>query len=587
MSKTYTTQSLNKYIDIHQVADYLTSPRGLTLVVVLILYAVLNLFEKKGGKLATSYWAGKTEKKNAKAKAIAQIKSPKHNSAALYVSRPDAPTKSTLFVPDAQRGTLAIGAAGSGKTYSIIDPLVLSAIDQGFPLMVYDFKYPIQTMRSFAYALQRGYKCRVFCPGYPESETCNVLEFIEDSQDAVAAGQLSKVIIRNLDTSKGKASADPFFEDAGESLLEGVFLLTKAVGELTGNQEYEDIMTASAILELSQLPERLERAANEKLIVWTSRPLMQLVSVKESEKTVASIIGTTQKAFQKFVKKAYIGAFCGKSTMPIEADEKVIYYFGLDRYNRDIIGPLLAAVLHMYVTKNVSRRTPRKLPLVVSLDEVRTIFLPYVVNWLSENREDGFCGLLGTQTLGLLEDAYGKALTEAIIGNCANKAILNPQSRETADYFSSYLGEMPVEFESKSISRGKGNRSSSRNEQFYKRPLFEAAQFNKLPTGKSVYISSGFSNDVESYVPSLMKIRIPKANRKAQEWSIRQWQRILPKLIARRTTVSDREWQERFQERRALVQQLFPLPVKSEPNSVPPGQSLSSSESIQFMASHF
>jgi type IV secretory pathway TraG/TraD family ATPase VirD4 len=106
----------------------------------------------------------------------------------------------------------------------------------------------------------------------------------------------------------------------------------------------------------------------------------------------------------------------GQTTLPLDLDGKQLIVFGLDRNNRDIVAPLLAAILHMIVSRNVSRTTPRKDPLVTVLDELPTLYLPALVNWLNENREDGFCGILGYQNLAQLEQFYGKELARAIFG---------------------------------------------------------------------------------------------------------------------------------------------------------------------------
>jgi type IV secretory pathway TraG/TraD family ATPase VirD4 len=231
-------------------------------------------------------------------------------------------SSTTLYVPDAQRGISVCGAAGSGKTFSVIDPLIRSSLDQGFPTIVYDFKYPAQTKRAVAYAMKRGYTVRVFAPGFPESEICNPLDLLRDEEDAVAAGQLAQVINKNFDRGGGD-SGDKFFQEAGDSLVEGILLVTKAVGRLTGDPRYCDLMMAQAVLSLDSLPQRLEAASkNGTLKVWTSRPLSQLISVKDSEKTVAGILGTAQRIFQRFLKKDFVGAFCGQTTLPLDLDSK-------------------------------------------------------------------------------------------------------------------------------------------------------------------------------------------------------------------------------------------------------------------------
>jgi type IV secretory pathway TraG/TraD family ATPase VirD4 len=54
----------------------------------------------------------------------------------------------------------------------------------------------------------------------------------------------------------------------------------------------------------------------------------------------------------------------------------------MDQNCRDIIGPILATVLHMIVTRNIAKK--RVDLLAVFLDELPTLSLPYLVNWLNE-----------------------------------------------------------------------------------------------------------------------------------------------------------------------------------------------------------
>jgi type IV secretory pathway TraG/TraD family ATPase VirD4 len=590
-------------LQIERLADLMKSESGLILMGCFLAIAIFNFLSNSNykGKVATSYWGGKREKHKAKHKAKKQITKPIRNSVALYVGTPtfissnlekqwsDAgllkkPTLKkqlyrfsepdrTLYVPDAQRGIAAIGAAGSGKTFSVIDPLIRSAFDQGFPMCLYDFKYPAQTKRAVAYAMKRGYKVRVFAPGFPESETCNPLDLLKDSEDAIAAGQLTHVISRNFDRSNN--SSDKFFEEAGDSLVEGILLVTKAVKTLTGDDKYCDLMMAQAILSLPNLAARMEAASKDKLKVWTSRPLSQLISVKDSEKTAVSIIGTAQRMFQRFLKRDFVGAFCGKTTLPLDLDGKQLIVFGLDRNNRDIIGPLLAAILHMIVTRNVSRTIPRSDPLIVALDELPTLYLPALVNWLNENREDGFVGILGYQNIAQLEKVYGKELTRAIFGGTATKFIFNPQDTESAKLFSDYLGEMEIQFNSKSRSMGKGGGSRSTNEHHQKRHLLEPAQFAKMGTGKAVIINPAYQRGTEAYVPLLQKIKVPLSDIHQMNWSEDKWDLVRERLIQNNSVkVSDSERSNQFLERVQLAEKLFPLPEK--PGTIPSPQELAS-----------
>ena len=574
-------------LQIERLPNLMKSQSGLLLLGCFAIIGIFQLISGRNykGKVATSYWGGSREKSLAAHKAKKQISKPTRNSVALYVGTPRniritlqkqwyslglLKTKpsvfkqfispnSTLYIPDAQRGIAVIGAAGSGKTFSVIDPLIRSAFDQGFPMLLYDFKFPAQTKRAVAYAIKRGYTVKIFAPGFPESETCNPLDLLRDEEDAIAAGQLTQVISRNFDRG-GNASSDKFFEEAGDSLVEGILLVTKAIKTLTGEDEYCDLMMAQAILSLPNLPARLEAASKDKLKVWTSRPLSQLISVKDSEKTAASIIGTAQRMFQRFLKRDFVGAFCGKTTLPLDLDGKQLIIFGLDWNNRDIVSPLLAAILHMIVTRNITRTVPRLDPLIVALDELPTFYLPALVNWLNEGREDGFVGILGYQNIAQLEKVYGKELARAILGGTATKLIFNPQDPESAKLFSDYLGEMEIKFSSKSRSMGKGGGSRSSNEHHQKRHLLEPAQFAKMGTGRAVIINPAYTRGTEAYVPLLQSVKVPKADISEMNWSESKWEFVRKKLIeSNGIQVSDFERSQQFLQRRELAEKLFPL----------------------------
>jgi type IV secretory pathway TraG/TraD family ATPase VirD4 len=112
------------------------------------------------------------------------------------------------------------------------------------------------------------------------------------------------------------------------------------------------------------------------------------------------------------------------------------------------VGPILATVLHMIVVRNVAKK--RTDPLAVFLDELPTLALPNLVNWLNESRSAGFCGVLGYQNMTQLEKAYGKENSRAILSGCNTKFIFNPGEYESAKYFSDYLGDEEVVYRQKS-----------------------------------------------------------------------------------------------------------------------------------------
>ncbi|MFQ4143305.1 transfer complex protein TrsK [Fischerella thermalis CCMEE 5273] len=542
--------------DFSKYTDKLISPQGLVLAGGIGLLLLLQLFSNgKKGKLATSYWGGAKETAQAKKKALKQITSPKYDSASLYIGvhryKGQKPPKGSggvpVYVPDVQRGTAVIGAPGSGKSFSAINPMIYSAIDQGFGIIIYDFKYPSQA-KIASYAKSKGYDVHIFAPGFPESEVCNPIDFLRDSSDAETARQLATVINKNF-RLLGNASEDAFFGPAGDQLTQAILMLTKEFGE------YADIMTAAAILSSEKMVERLMAAS---LNPWIRIAFGQLFSSAGSEKTIAGIAGTASLMFTRFMAKNTLGCFIGKTTLPLEVGKKQMIIFGLDRERRDAVGPLMTSIMHMTVARSIAKKRKETGPLVVSVDELPSIFLPDLFKWLNESRSEGFCGILGWQNMGQLEKIYGKEIAKAILGACGTKFVFNPGEEESARIFSAYLGEEEIKYKQKSRSMVGGKTSISISDQEKTRKLFEPAQFLKLPPGKCVFINPAYDNRKEGSVPILKNIKVPKYIIGLEEENSKNWDKLINKL-ARKST-QKRPTQEDLDIRIKEVDKRFPIP---------------------------
>lgn len=554
--KTATESLPSSGYDFSKYTNQLMSPQGLALAGGILGLFLLQMFSGgKKGKLATSYWGGGQETNRAKKKAIKQVTSPKCDSASLYIGvhrykgqkLPKGSGGTPMYVPDVQRGTAVIGAPGSGKSFSAINPMLYSAIDQGFGIVLYDFKYPSQA-KIASYAKSKGYEVHVFAPGFPESEVCNPIDFLRDSSDAETARQLATVINKNF-RMLGGGNEDAFFGPAGDQLTQAILMLTKEFGE------FADIMTAAAVLSSEKMVERLMAAS---LNPWIRIAFGQLFSSSGSEKTIAGIAGTASLMFTRFMAKNTLGCFIGQTTLPLEVGKKQMIIFGLDRERRDAVGPLMTSILHMTVARSIAKKRKETGPLVVSVDELPSIFLPDLFKWLNESRSEGFCGILGWQNMGQLEKIYGKEISKAILGACGTKFVFNPGEEESARLFSAYLGEEEISYKQKSRSTGGGKASTSISDQEKTRKLFEPAQFLKLPPGKCVFINPGYDNKKEGSVPLLKTIKVSKYLIGLEKENGNNWDKLI-KQLARKST-QKRPTQEDLDFRVKEVDKRFPIP---------------------------
>jgi type IV secretory pathway TraG/TraD family ATPase VirD4 len=499
----------------------LWNPQSLLLLVILggSGYVLMSGNGKKKNHMASARWAGNQEQKAAQQVAIKQLNERRRDGLTTWINTPIItslkkpqvkngnvtkrydinPQATTIFIPDGQRGTAVCGAPGSGKTFSVIDPMVRSVIDQGFPICLYDFKFPGgQAEIHAAYARNRGYDVRIFAPGFEGTESCNLLDFLKSADDSETAGQIAKVLNKNFSLNGGKGGEDPFFQLSGDQLIKAVLQLAKL-------SKYPDFLTCQKILALDS-SELIDRVKAADISPWVKTSWDQFMSMRESEKTAASVAAIASLMFTNFVSPDILPCLCGESTIPLDLEGKQMIIFGMDQNRRDIVGPILATVLHMIVVRNIAKK--RVDPLAVFLDELPTIALPNLVNWLNESRSAGFCGVLGYQNMTQLEKAYGKENSRAILSGCNTKFIFNPGEYESAKYFSDYLGDEEVLYRQKSRSSSKGGGSTSSSDQDKTKKIFAPEEFLKLPAGSCILINPAYANAKEASIPMKLKVKV-------------------------------------------------------------------------------
>jgi type IV secretory pathway TraG/TraD family ATPase VirD4 len=300
---------------------------------------------------------------------------------------------------------------------------------------------------------------------------------------------------------------------------------------LIRGSEYPDLMLAQSILSLDKLPERL-MAARESINPWIYSQLGMLLSAAGSEKTVSSILAMANKVFTTFMKPEILSAFCGKTTFPTKIEGKTLLVLGLNREYGDTLSPLLATILDLLVTKNVTFQ--RKDQLCLFLDEMPTLYLPRISGWVTQNREDGLAVLIGIQNKVQLEKIYSKEEALEIMGSCANKNIYNPQDLESAKFYSDYIGDTAYIENQRSRGRSGSQGSSNTTRSEKTKKLISPEEIDRMPQGKALIITPGHADRKEAYIPLLHQFKPSKEYTDLIALNERKWdESIRQKLIER------------------------------------------------------
>ena len=553
-----TTQSVAKRpvtgIDFGGLIGQFMNPEGLSMLGILLGLVVFSKIVGSGkGKVTSGRLCGTAEKMAATGLAIKQMKDKKRQPVTLWSGKPTywfngqwrglsarlqtlLGASPTVWLPHAERGTLVIGAPGSGKTFSVIDRMVESAFQQGFPVIIYDKKGEQMKLHA-PLAVRYGYDVQVFAPGEAYSGVINPLDFMRDAQDAVMAAEIGQVIARNA--SPGESKGNEFFEKAGELMAKGLVQLAKS-------SPYPDLAMVYAIIQLPDLVARIYHAVHRpdnhplKMDRWIASSFSQLLSSKDAEKTVAGIKATAEATYSSFIQKDLLRAFIGRSTIPIALEGKKCIIFKLDDQRRAVVGPLLAAAIHLCVVSNLSR--VRSDPFVYCLDEFPSLKFDRMDQWANEYRSAGGVPIVGIQSLNQLYNLYGDKKGAAIASALSTHILFNPGDLETAEKYSKRYGEVEVLIKSRSTGSSMGqqtSRSVNWSEQLQKKPLISADEILRFPQGKCVITSPAYGTGTEALFPYPLKIPVRYGDLKRSKESESLWDtRIRPQLENRAASLS-------------------------------------------------
>lgn len=510
---------------------YFASPQGLTIVALLLFLGMGSLMQGgKGtkvtkGKLANGRFGGSKELSQAKKIALNQLLVRQKQPVAVWIGEPTTNpfSKPPIYLPEANRSTLVMGAAAAGKTVSAINQIAISAIDQGFPVVEFDFKYPDQTSILASYAKAKGYEIHVFAPGFPESGRLNpITEFLDNELSGLYASQLAEVMNANFRKQGVAQSEDGYFGPAGNQLVKATLLLARTM-------KYPDLITCSKILNIDRLARRI-LAKRGEMNPWIVDAFGQFTSSAGSEKTESSIQSTAQLIFNRFQIPEVLSVLCGENTIPTRLTGKKMLILGLDQEKRDVLAPLFATIINLLVNRNMAMQ--RQDPIFFILDELPTLYLPYLKNWPNEHRSKGLCLVTGIQNKTQVEGMYGDVEARTIIGAFGTRIYMNPQDIDTAEWVARGLGDKEVTLKSRSRSLTGGKATTSYSEEVRTVPLISGSRINQMRTGQAIIINPHFISGDEGFVPVKTKIQLSSRYRKLIKWTEKAWdQSIRPRLI--------------------------------------------------------
>ena len=373
------------------------------------------------------------------------------------------------------RGILVLGSPGSGKSYSVYEPIIDQMMSKGYTMCVYDYKYPTLSKNVYNKLLQYRHKFKVkpeFCvlnfddPVHSLRANPTHPSYIMDQADCA---EIAELIMLNI--NKVAREKSDFFTESSKALLDGVFwyLRTHEEGRFCTfphaieflNQDYRKVI---AILisdpdvktKISSFADALNAGANDQL---------------------QGMIASTRIPLSKFTSRNLYWILTGDDfNLDINDPEHPKILCIGNNPDREIIYGTCIALYTSRMFKRVNH--PGRVKCGVLLDEMPTIFLPGVDKILNTCRSNGVVFVLGGQDVSQFYRDYGKKEADVLI-NTPGTTFIGQVNGESAKTMSQVFGKLDRVRESESIGRSTDSVSISMQE----KEIMPARKIETLSTG--------------------------------------------------------------------------------------------------------
>ena len=329
-------------------------------------------------------------------------------------------------------GIFISGGAGSGKSKSLIEPLIKESGKKGFTGVVYDFKYP--ELAEYVNTAYQDTDIARYYFNFQDLTRSNKINPIapELMTNESFAREFAYTILVNLNPQM--ISKPDFWTDNATALLTSVFwyLRTKYPSYCTLPHAISMVLqpNVEALLrELSSVPKCADMIA----------PILTAYYQK-ADNQLAGVISSLQISLSKinFNEVYYL---MGDSDVNLElnnSDNKGILTIGNNPQLSSTYAPLIGLILTS-ISKQLNR--PAKEKSVFMVDEFPTVYIPNVEQLPATARSNKVATILACQDISQMVDRYGREKAETILSNLGNQFYGRTPNPATARRVSEMFGK--------------------------------------------------------------------------------------------------------------------------------------------------
>ena len=387
-----------------------------------------------------------------------------------------------ITVENPFRGTLVVGSAGSGKSFSVFIPFIEQMIASGYAMMLYDFKMPDLTKVVYnallrnrdRYARPPQFHCIDFRD--PErSNRCNPIapEYLTDIIDA---SETARVVMEAL--NKGNEKKDFFWMSAQQYIGICLWLLRIYAPEGGRRGDWCDFPHLIELVN-QDYAKVLSIVKRQKALDGKARVFVDALEANAQDQLQGQI-ASARIPLNDIASPALYWVLSGNDfSLDINDPEAPkVLCIGNDPDRQQVYGAALS-LFTFRVIKRVNRKG--KLPCAVVIDELPTISVQGLDGLMATARSNKVAVVLGIQDLAQVKADYGDKVADKILALPAN-VFVGASGLSTAEKYSKEFGR---EFR-RQESQTRSVDSESVSISFHEEDVMPVRKITTLPQGTFV-----------------------------------------------------------------------------------------------------
>ena len=327
------------------------------------------------------------------------------------------------------RGVIGIGGAGSGKTYSLINPLLGYCIKHK-GCLTFD---PKGELSGLINGLAKKHGKPIINFSLDENLDCiNPISLCESKSDII---EFSSYFLSGIVGIPKQDNAKYFF-NAAKSVLTGVIIYLR-----NNNPKMATIPHVIALF-LTVSPDGLIALLSSDK--EAKRASMVLSSVKKDPKLLGSIISTFTAFFSALDSPKIFRNLVSNKNLAIPNDPLnpniINLIFNLQK--RELYTPIYSSIVGLVLKK---MNIPNQYESAIIIDEFTVLSIPNFVNVPETARSNKIATCIAIQDLSQLIARYGKEEASSIISNMGSQFLFRTTNPETLEHFQRMLGTRDIQ----------------------------------------------------------------------------------------------------------------------------------------------